>query len=63
MVAKVVWKVLHEKVHYIERGSLALDPAAMNRRVTKLARQMRRLGYTIEVKPVSVATAGKELPV
>jgi len=55
-MAKVVWKVLHDKVHYIERGPLALDPVAMKRRVTKLARQMRRLGYTIEVKPVAVAT-------
>jgi len=55
-IAKVVWKVLHDKVHYIERGPMALDPLAMKRRVTKLARQMRRLGYTIEVKPVAVAT-------
>ena len=62
-IAKVVWKVLHERVHYIERGPLALDPVAMKRRVTKLARQMQRLGYTIEVKPVAVATAGIELPV
>src|SRR5262249_33362758 len=45
-IAKVVWKVLHDKVHYIERGPMALDPLAMKRRVTKLARQMRRLGYT-----------------
>jgi hypothetical protein len=29
---------LHDKVHYIERGPLALDPVAMKRRVTKLAR-------------------------
>jgi hypothetical protein len=35
----------------------------MKRRVTKLARQMRRLEYTIEIKPVAVATAGIELPV
>jgi transposase len=58
-IAKVVWKVLHEKVRYIERGPLALDPAAMKRRVTRLARQMRRLGYTLELKPVVVATAGQ----
>ena len=55
-IAKVVWKLLHDKVHYIERGPLALDPVAMKRRVMKLARQMRRLGYTVEVKPVAVAT-------
>ena len=55
-MAKVMWKILHDKVRYIERGPLALDPAAMKRRVTKLARQMRRLGYTIEIKPVAVST-------
>jgi hypothetical protein len=32
-----------------------MEPVAMKRRVTKVARQMRRLGYTIEVKPVAVA--------
>ena len=58
-IAKVVWKVLHEKVRYIERGPLALDPAAMKRRVTRLARQMRRLGYTLELKPVVVAATGQ----
>ena len=58
-IAKVVWKVLHEKVRYIERGPLALNPAAMKRRVTKLARQMRKLGYTLELKPVEVATTGQ----
>jgi transposase len=55
-MAKVMWKILHDKVRYIERGPLALDPAAMKRRVTKLARQMRRLGYTIEIKSVAVST-------
>ena len=49
---------MHEKVRYIERGPLALDPAAMKRRVTRLARQMRRLDYTLELKPVVVATTG-----
>ena len=55
-MARVMWKILHDKVRYIERGPLALDPTAMKRRVTRLARQMRRLGYTIEVKPLAVAT-------
>ncbi len=55
-MAKLIWKVLHEQVHYLERGPLALDPIAMQRRVSRLSRQMRKLGYIIEVKPVAPAT-------
>jgi hypothetical protein len=54
----LIWKVLHEKVHYIERGPLALDPMAMKRRMARLAaKQMRKPGYTIEVKPIAPATS------
>jgi transposase len=52
-LAKVIWKVLHEQVHYLERGPLALDTLAMKRRVSRLSRQMRKLGYVIELKPVA----------
>lgn len=52
-IAKIIWKVLHEGVRYIERGPLAMDPMAMKRRVTRLSRQLRKLGYTIEVKPLA----------
>ena len=55
-IAKVIWKVLHDKVRYIERGPRGLDPQAMKRRVTALARQMRKLGYTIELKPLAGTT-------
>ena len=55
-IAKVIWKVLHEQVHYLERGPLALDPIAMKRRVSRLSRRMRKLGYIIEVKPVAPVT-------
>ena len=55
-IAKVIWKVLHDKVRYIERGPRALDPQAMKRRVTALTRQMRKLGYTIELKPLAGTT-------
>ena len=55
-IAKVIWKILHERVPYVERGPLALDPIAVKRRVARLARQMQKLGYTLEVKPVALAT-------
>ncbi len=55
-MAKVIWKVLHEQVHYLERGPLALDPIALKRRVSRLSRQMRKLGYIIDVKPLAQPT-------
>jgi transposase len=55
-IARLMWKVLHERIQYIERGRLALDPAAMKRRVIRLSRQMQRLGYMIEVKPIAGTT-------
>jgi transposase len=55
-IARLIWKVLHEQVRYIERGPLAMDPIAMKRRVARLTKQMRKLGYTIEVKPVAQTT-------
>jgi len=55
-IARLIWKLLHQKVHYIERGPLAMDPIAMKRRVARLTKQMRKLGYTIEVKPVAQTT-------
>jgi hypothetical protein len=56
-IARLIWKVLHQKVHYIEQGPLAMDALAMKRRVARLSRQMRKIGYTIEVKPVAATTA------
>ena len=50
-IARLIWKLLHEKVDYIEYGALALDPGAIARRATRLIKQLRRLGYTAELKP------------
>jgi transposase len=46
---KVIWKVLHEKVEYVERGPRILDAKARNKRKQKLVRELRKLGYTVEV--------------
>jgi transposase len=55
-IAKVIWKVLHDKVRYIERGPRVLDPQAVKRRVARLARQARQLGFTVELKPLAGTT-------
>lgn len=56
-IARVMWKLLHEKADYIEYGQLALDPGAIARRVAPLARQLRRLGYIADVKPMPVGVS------
>jgi transposase len=48
----IIWKVLHDQVRYIERGPLALSPEAIQRRQRKLVRQMRKLGYDADPKPI-----------
>jgi transposase len=55
-IVKVIWKVLHQQVDYIERGPLALNPIAMKKRVKRLSQQMLQLGYILEVKPIAVTT-------
>ncbi len=42
----VVWKILHQKVRYLERGPRALDPQALRRRRNYLLRELKALGYT-----------------
>lgn len=54
-VVKVVWIVLHRKTRYIERGPRAMSEKAMKRRVSALEKKMRKLGYTLEVKPLVTA--------
>jgi hypothetical protein len=60
-IAKVVWKVLHEQVRYIAGEHWRWTPQAMTRRMNKLTRQMRKLGYIVEVKPIVTTTV--EAPV
>ncbi len=48
----VIWKILHDGAQYEERG-LPTTPQAAKRRVQRLAKQLRALGYSIELKPLS----------
>jgi transposase len=55
-IAKLIWKILREQAHSLERGRLALDPLARQRRLARRSRQIRRLGDSIEVKPITPAS-------
>lgn len=50
---KVIWKILHDKVEYQEFGPLAANEKARNRRKQKLVRELRRLGYAVQISPVA----------
>lgn len=51
-ILRIIWKVLHAQVRYIERGPLALSPEALHRRLRKLVLQMRKLGYDAVPQPI-----------
>ena len=45
-MARILWKILHEGVEYIERG-LDITPQGRSRRARKFTQALRRLGYTV----------------
>ena len=51
-LVRLIWKILHEKVRYLERGPLHLDPLARERRKRSLLRQLKALGYAATLAPL-----------
>jgi transposase len=54
-LCRVVWKILHEGVRFIEQGSEP-DAQTKKKRARVLARALRRLGYHIAISPTHLAT-------
>ena len=54
-LCRVVWKILHEGVRFIEQGSEP-DAQTKKKRARMLARALRRLGYHIAISPTHLAT-------
>ena len=50
-LCRLVWKILHDGVAYVERGSQR-DPKARRQRAQTLVWALRKLGYQVELKPV-----------
>ena len=57
---RLIWKILHEGVRYIEQGSES-DPRVRERRARTLARALRKLGYDVAITPINPATAQKAM--
>jgi transposase len=51
-LCRVVWKILHDKVRYVEQGKHR-DPKARANRARTLARALRQLGYKVELTPLT----------
>jgi transposase len=50
----VIWKVLHEGATYIEYGG-ATSPGAAKRRIQRLRKELRALGYSDLLQPLTLA--------
>jgi transposase len=50
-LCRLIWKILHEGVPYVEKGTAPLDPRAIRRRQQKVAAEFRKLGYNVQYVP------------
>ena len=57
-LCRVIWKILHEGVRFIEQGSES-DPKVREQRARNLARALRKLGYDVALTPIHPAVAAK----
>jgi transposase len=57
-LCRLVWKVLHDQVSYVEQGQ-ELDPKAKQRRAKKMIQALRQLGYDVIISsPASQPAQG-----
>ena len=55
-LSRLVWKILHQGLHYIEQGPQR-DPKARRQRASTLARALRNLGYKVDITPLDQSLA------
>jgi transposase len=54
-LCRVIWKILHEGVRFVEQGRES-DPKVRKQRARILARALRKLGYDVAITPINPAT-------
>ena len=59
-LCRLVWKILHAGVRYIEQGGEA-DPRTKKKRAQMLTRALRKLGYQVTITPINQITATNEI--
>lgn len=50
-LARLVWKILHDQIHYIEQGQD--HPSVNHRRARKMVRVLRSMGYKVEISSLN----------
>ncbi len=55
-LCRITWKILHQGAHYQERACIR-DPKLDAQRKRKLVRQLRALGYHVQLTPLASASA------
>jgi transposase len=55
-LCRLVWKILHDQVDYIEQGS-ELNPKAKQQRARTLLRRLKKLGYQVTIQELNPAQA------
>ena len=55
-LTRLVWKILHEAVPYVEQGSEP-DPKTKHRRARKMLATLRKMGYQVSIKPLTPTPA------
>jgi transposase len=51
-LCRLVWKILHEGVRFIEQG-IEVGPREKKKRAQMLARALRKLGYDVTITPIN----------
>jgi transposase len=51
-LCRLLWKILHEGVRFIEQGG-AVSPREKKKRAQMLARALRKLGYEVTITPIN----------
>jgi hypothetical protein len=49
---RIIWKLLHDQVNYVERG-LDTNPAAVQLRIKRHQKELQRLGYAVNLSALA----------
>lgn len=55
-LCRLVWKVLHERISYVEQGDES-SPKAKQQKAQKMIRALRRMGFAIQISPITTMPA------
>lgn len=55
-LCRLVWKVLHQDIHYVEQGDES-SPKAKQQKAQKMIRALRRMGFAVQLSPITSISA------